>query len=142
MNTDTISSPDAIQRSARFVGMQSTYMFNRHDSRRHLKKQPNRRYNIATITENSPPRWQKLMVATHAGNKNAYRQLLDEFEIWLRQYFTLQTERTAKDRLVSEILKSVHEKLATCDPSRPVLIWLLAIADFRLSQQEPEYRFH
>ncbi len=142
MITETISSPDAVERSANFIGMQSGYMFSDHPYQSPSRRQTYRRYNIAAITENSPPKWQNLMKATHAGNKDAYRQLLDEFEIWLRQYFTLQKEKVAKDKLVCEILRTVHTKLATCDPSKPVLCWLLAIADFRLNQQTIEHQIH
>ena len=54
---------------------------------------------------------------------------------------SLSGNRDLADDLVQETLLSMHRKLASCDPGRPFLPWLAAIARYRwVDQLRKEYR--
>ncbi|MBU6266849.1 MAG: sigma-70 family RNA polymerase sigma factor [Sphingomonadales bacterium] len=65
------------------------------------------------------------------GDRQAYATLLAACRTWLLRYFRRKVQPEGIDDLVQETLLSVHRKLATYDPARPVIPWLAAIARYR-----------
>lgn len=72
-----------------------------------------------------------LMALSQQGDKQAYSVLLKECSRWLHRYFSRRIPPHQLDDLVQETLMSMHKKLGSHDPSRPVLPWLAAIARYR-----------
>lgn len=66
-----------------------------------------------------------------AGDRSAYRMVLDESRRWLILYYRRRVPPQMIDDLVQETLVSVHGKRQTFDPTRPYLPWLAAIARYR-----------
>ena len=95
------------------------------------------------MTEPSPNNhFGELMRAVQAGDRNAYRLLLEEItprirRIVRRQRSFLKTEDI--EDLVQDILLSVHAVRATYDPERPFVPWLLAITRNRLVDAARRY---
>lgn len=73
----------------------------------------------------------RLMVASQAGDRQAYAVLLAEMRLWLERYFRRRCVPAQLDDLVQEVLLAVHHKRASYDPARPLLPWLAAIARYR-----------
>ncbi|MFA6220040.1 MAG: sigma-70 family RNA polymerase sigma factor [Erythrobacter sp.] len=73
----------------------------------------------------------RLMTASQGGDRNAYRVLLAEVQLWLERYFRRRVAPAHLDDLVQEVLLAVHAKRASWDPSRAFLPWLAAIARYR-----------
>lgn len=73
----------------------------------------------------------RLMVLSQAGDRAAYRALLEVCRRWLRSYYSRRIAPAALDDLVQETLIALHAKRASWDPSRPFLPWLAAIARYR-----------
>lgn len=71
------------------------------------------------------------MACGQAGDREAYRVLLDAAHAWLRRYFACRVALSQLDDLVQDTLLSVHRKRASYDPARPFLPWLAAIARYR-----------
>lgn len=72
-----------------------------------------------------------LMGKAQAGDRDAYRAVLDYSRQWLLRFYRGRIEPAAADDLVQDTLMSVHAKRATYDPARPFLPWLAAIARYR-----------
>ncbi|MBD2843176.1 hypothetical protein [Erythrobacter rubeus] len=85
----------------------------------------------AYVGYEDPPAWRSLMNRSLIGDKRAFAQLLQEFEICLEIYFSQRNTDEVALRLVEETLVSVNEKRRTWDITKSVLGWLLAIADYR-----------
>ena len=66
-----------------------------------------------------------------AGDRLAYRFVLDQSRAWLTRYFSRRIALGMIDDLVQETLISLHRKRATFDVDRPFLPWLAAIARYR-----------
>lgn len=77
----------------------------------------------------------RLLALSQQGDKAAYRALLQAARAWLERYFGRRMPPHQRDDLVQETLLSMHRKLATCDPARPFLPWLAAIARYRFVDQ-------
>jgi RNA polymerase sigma-70 factor (ECF subfamily) len=73
----------------------------------------------------------RAMALALAGNKSAYRFLLDECRRWLEAYYRRRVPPHMIDDLVQETLLSIHSKRQSFDTSRPFLPWLAAIARYR-----------
>lgn len=73
----------------------------------------------------------QLMIASQAGDRDAYRALLGDCRNWLERYFARRIAPHSVDDLVQDTLLSLHRKLATWDKSRAFLPWLAAIARYR-----------
>lgn len=73
----------------------------------------------------------RLMAAAQRGDKTAYRQALGLCVPLLRRFLHNRVADSAVDDLVQDTLMSVHKKLASWDPERAFLPWLLAIARYR-----------
>lgn len=74
-----------------------------------------------------------LMVASQAGDAQAYRILLSEIEQRLRGYFRTRVGDPSRvDDLVQETLMAVHIKRDTYDPGQPATAWVFAIARYKL----------
>jgi len=73
----------------------------------------------------------RLMALAQAGDRDAYRVLLDEARRWLASYFRRRVPPDRLDDLVQETLLSLHAKRASFDAARPFLPWLAAIARYR-----------
>ncbi|MBV7265556.1 hypothetical protein [Erythrobacter ani] len=85
----------------------------------------------AYVGYEDPPAWRSLMNRSLIGDKRAFGQLMQEFEICLEIYFSQRNTDEVALRLVEETLVSVNEKRRTWDITKSVLGWLLAIADYR-----------
>ncbi len=72
-----------------------------------------------------------LMASSQKGDRNAYRVLLAEVQMWLERYFRRRVAPAQLDDLVQEVLMAVHNKRATWDSERAFLPWLAAIARYR-----------
>jgi RNA polymerase sigma-70 factor (ECF subfamily) len=72
-----------------------------------------------------------LMVRSQKGDRKAYVALLEECAAWLQRYFARRAPAHQLDDLVQETLISLHRKLASYDPARPVMPWLAALARYR-----------
>lgn len=77
----------------------------------------------------------QLMAMAQAGDRDAYRAVLDSCRSWLLRYFARRIAPGAVDDLVQDTLMSLHRKRATYDPARPFLPWLAAIARYRWVDQ-------
>lgn len=75
--------------------------------------------------------WEEAMAASLAGDRAAYRRLLEEAGRWLRRYFARRLAPEMIDDAVQEALTALHLKRATFEPGRPFLPWLAAIARFK-----------
>lgn len=77
------------------------------------------------------PTFTRLMIATQAGDREAYAVLLTEAQFWLQRYFRRRVPPGQVDDLVQEVLIALHAKRATWDSARAFLPWLAAIARYR-----------
>lgn len=75
--------------------------------------------------------WGRLMAAAQAGDKAAYRRLLDDLGVWLGRYYRRRLPEAMVDDAVQDALIAVHTKRATWDPARPFAPWLAAIARYK-----------
>ncbi|WP_296677938.1 sigma-70 family RNA polymerase sigma factor [Novosphingobium sp.] len=65
------------------------------------------------------------------GDRQAYAAMLSASRSWLLRYFRRKVPPDQIEDLVQDTLLSVHRKLASYDPERPVIPWLAAIARYR-----------
>jgi RNA polymerase sigma-70 factor (ECF subfamily) len=74
-----------------------------------------------------------LMLAGIAGDKSAYTQFLTKATFQLR--FAVARKITSADveDVLQEILISIHKARHTYDGQRPIIPWLMAIANFRIT---------
>ena len=75
--------------------------------------------------------WARLMIAAQAGDRSAYRVLLDEIQVWLTRYYRRRLPPDLVDDTVQEALVAVHTKRHTWDPSRPFGPWLAGVARYK-----------
>ncbi|WP_419816667.1 sigma-70 family RNA polymerase sigma factor [Glacieibacterium sp.] len=75
--------------------------------------------------------WARLMIAAQAGDKAAYRLLLDEVQVWLTRYYRHRLPPDRVDDAVQDALVAVHTKRHTWDPSRPFGPWLAGVARYK-----------
>ena len=73
----------------------------------------------------------RLAALAQGGDRQAYATMLSACRSWLLRYFRRKVCPDQIDDLVQETLLSVHRKLASFDPDRPVIPWLAAIARYR-----------
>lgn len=73
----------------------------------------------------------RMMAASQSGDRDIYRVLLAEIQLWLEQFFRKRVPPAQLDDLVQEVMIAVHAKRATWDPSRAFYPWLAAIARYR-----------
>lgn len=73
----------------------------------------------------------RLAALAQRGDRQAYAALLTACRSWLLRYFRRKVHPDQIDDLVQETLLSVHRKLASYDPARPIIPWLAAIARYR-----------
>jgi RNA polymerase sigma-70 factor (ECF subfamily) len=86
-----------------------------------------------------------LMRAAQSGNADAYRALLTAVTPRLRRIVRARRgflDLADTEDIVQDVLLSVHAVLATYDPSRPFMPWLLAIVRNRLADAARRYRRH
>lgn len=77
-------------------------------------------------------RWSQLMAASHAGDKVAYAQLLDELTGVLTAYLQAQFGQFELiEDCVQECLMTIHKARHTYDPARPFRPWLFTLARHR-----------
>ncbi|WP_226699944.1 sigma-70 family RNA polymerase sigma factor [Qipengyuania gaetbuli] len=72
-----------------------------------------------------------MMAAAQSGDREMYRVLLGEVQLWLARYFRKRVPPAQLDDLVQEVMMAVHAKRATWDPTRAFYPWLAAIARYR-----------
>lgn len=65
------------------------------------------------------------------GDRQAYAAMLTACRSWLLRYYRRKVAPDQIDDLVQDTLLSVHRKLASYDPARPLIPWLAAIARYR-----------
>ena len=75
--------------------------------------------------------WGRLMTAAQAGDKSAYRLLLDELRSWLVRYYRRRLPPDTVDDAVQDALVAIHTKRHTYDGNRPFGPWLAAIARYK-----------
>lgn len=73
----------------------------------------------------------RLAALAQQGDRQAYAAMLTACRPWLLRYYRRKVHPDAIDDLVQETVLSVHRKLASYDPTRPVIPWLAAIARYR-----------
>jgi len=73
----------------------------------------------------------RLAALGQRGDRQAYSAMLTACRSWLLRYFRRKVAPEQIDDLVQETLLSLHRKLASYDPARPVTPWLAAIARYR-----------
>ena len=72
-----------------------------------------------------------MMAAAQRGDREMYRVLLGEVQLWLARYFRKRVPPAQLDDLVQEVMMAVHAKRATWDTTRAFYPWLAAIARYR-----------
>jgi len=73
----------------------------------------------------------RLAALAQHGDRQAYAAMLTACRSWLLRYYRRKVAPEQIEDLVQETLLSVHRKLASYDPARPVVPWLAAIARYR-----------
>ena len=73
----------------------------------------------------------RLAALAQRGDRQAYATMLTACRSWLLHYYRRKVHPDQIDDLVQDTLLSVHRKLASYDPARPVIPWLAAIARYR-----------
>lgn len=73
----------------------------------------------------------QLAAMAQRGDRVAYATFLSESQLWLKRYFLRKVGPDYLEDVVQETLLSVHKKLASYDPNRPLMPWLAAIARYR-----------
>ncbi len=134
MNTMMKTSTETLTHSSEFIRKQRDHLQKTKPARKWFSAEFVSGYNEASVAHYSPPNWNSLMTEAHAGSQSAYRTLLSEFEVWLDGYLSVDSSDHLRAGLVYEILHTVHKKRSSCDSSRPVLFWLLAIAEHRIER--------
>jgi RNA polymerase sigma-70 factor, ECF subfamily len=77
--------------------------------------------------------WSKLMARAQAGDREAYRALLEAMTPYLRSLAARCFKQAADaEDAVQDVLLTVHVVRQTYDPSRPFGPWLIAIANRRI----------
>jgi RNA polymerase sigma-70 factor (ECF subfamily) len=75
----------------------------------------------------------RLMGQAQAGDRDAYRELLQRLVPMLHRFIGRQLRnRSDVEEVVQDTLLTVHAARHTCDPARPFLPWLIAIARRRV----------
>lgn len=73
----------------------------------------------------------RLMAQAQGGDRPSYTVLLVEAGGLLRRMFATRIADGELDDLVQDTLISLHRKMASYDPTRPFIPWLMAIARYR-----------
>lgn len=73
----------------------------------------------------------RLAALAQRGDRQAYATMLTACRSWLLRYYRRKVPPEQIDDLVQDTLLSVHRKLASYDPARPLIPWLAAIARYR-----------
>ena len=73
----------------------------------------------------------RLARMSQEGDRHAYAALLSACRSWLLRYYRRKVPPEQIDDLVQDTLLSVHRKLASYDPARPLIPWLAAVARYR-----------
>jgi RNA polymerase sigma factor (sigma-70 family) len=73
----------------------------------------------------------RLAGLAQSGDKQAYAAMLTACRGWLLRYYHRKVPPEQIEDLVQDTLLSLHRKLASYDPSRPVIPWMAAIARYR-----------
>lgn len=72
------------------------------------------------------------MQAALAGDARAYETVLKAISSKLNAYLARKLAPKDRDDVIQEILLSVHKSRHTYDNTRPLMPWVMAIANFRL----------
>lgn len=94
------------------------------------------------VTGDTDAKLRALMVLAQAGDRAAYRSVLDTARVQLAAYFRyrLKEDPASADDLVQETLIAIHTKRATYDARHPFMPWLYAIARYKLIDHYRRYR--
>ncbi|MCH8521430.1 sigma-70 family RNA polymerase sigma factor [Glycocaulis sp.] len=94
------------------------------------------------MTSEADAKLRALMVLAQAGDRAAYRSVLDIARAQLAIYFRyrLKEDPASADDLVQETLIAIHTKRATYDARHPFMPWLYAIARYKLIDHYRRYR--
>ena len=96
--------------------------------------------------ETNDARWARLMVAAQGGDSRSYGELLRDILPVLQRAARSRwpmAQPAEIDDAVQETLKSMHAVRHTYDGTRPFLPWLLAIAKYRVvDEQRKKMRSH
>lgn len=77
-------------------------------------------------------KWGKWLSQSMRGDKNTYRLLLCELQIWLSAYFRKRIHPDEVDDLVQDTMLAIHNKKQTFDENREFMPWLVAVARHKL----------
>jgi hypothetical protein len=100
-----------------------------------------RSIDVVTVCED-PRHWKSLAARSMRGEVPAFGQLLEEFSTCLELFYSRLLTDDAALVAVDETLQSIADKFHTCDPSRPILPWLLAIATYRAQHPTTSVKPH
>ncbi|MFK7824690.1 MAG: RNA polymerase sigma factor [Oligoflexales bacterium] len=77
--------------------------------------------------------WKSLMIQAQLGNQEAYRNLLKELSLAMKKFISQKVGNLCSvDDILQEFLISLHNSLATYDPSRPFKSWVYTIARYKI----------
>src|SRR5260370_31439604 len=74
--------------------------------------------------------WGDLTAAGQAGDRGAYRRVLEETRRWLQACYARRLPSSMIEDATQETLIAIHDKRHTYDPSRPFGPWLATIARY------------
>ena len=78
-------------------------------------------------------KWKELMILAQQGNQEAYRKLLKDLSLAMRNFIAQKVGSLCSvDDILQEFLISLHNSLATYDPSRPFKSWVYTIARYKI----------
>ncbi len=89
-----------------------------------------------------PYHWKGLIVRSVRGDKEAFCELLQDFGEVLQMFFERILPIRAATQAADETLRTVSQKLGTCDARQSILSWLLAIAIHRVTRSPPRSADH
>ena len=82
---------------------------------------------------NEEEHWKNLMIKAQQGNQEAYKELLKELARAMRNFIAQKVGNLCSvDDILQEFLISLHNSLATYDPSRSFKSWVYTIARYKI----------
>ncbi len=75
----------------------------------------------------------ELMKSAIAGNQSSYQEFLLQTSKLLRSFISKRINQSDVEDVLQEILISIHKSRHTYDCERPIIPWLMSIANFRIN---------
>lgn len=87
--------------------------------------------------------WKKLMIQAQQGNQQAYRELLKDLSQTMKNFIAHKVANLCNvDDILQEFLISIHNSLATYDPSKPFKSWAYTIARYKIIDNLRKKKVH